>query len=308
MSQPEARTHRCRHLFTQGHQCGSPSLREENFCYYHHTSRIPAPRPPRRTPCETEDFHLDIPEDRAALRRALGEVLRRLAAGRIDTKTAGLLLYGLQVVGCNLPPDPEPLTTPTSPRLPSSTSSWTPSTAPSPPPKTPKHPSNQARPAPPPPASATPRTSPSNRNNTTNTTKPPQKSTPEPPENEPPSTTTPCPASPNKPMDPTMKQNNPEQTPALSAFSPPKQPYHHPRLRRQFNPTHIPARISLPTRTTPMIPAFRTTRPESSLPIRAFISPGCSEFSCEDGRAVQLPQQPQPRPVATSRQPEASSD
>ncbi|WP_263383658.1 hypothetical protein [Granulicella arctica] len=112
MSLPEARTHRCRHLFTQGHQCGSPSLREENFCYYHHTSRIPAPRPPRRTPCETEDFHLDIPEDRPALRRALGEVLRRLAAGRIDTKTAGLLLYGLQVVGSNLPPDPEPLTTP----------------------------------------------------------------------------------------------------------------------------------------------------------------------------------------------------
>ena len=31
--------YRCRHIFIDGRRCGSPSLRREPFCYYHHTTR-----------------------------------------------------------------------------------------------------------------------------------------------------------------------------------------------------------------------------------------------------------------------------
>ena len=34
----------CRHIFHDGHRCGSKCLRREDFCYYHHTTRRPAPR------------------------------------------------------------------------------------------------------------------------------------------------------------------------------------------------------------------------------------------------------------------------
>ena len=39
----EAR-HQCRHIFTDGHRCGSVSLRNEAFCYYHHNFRQPVPK------------------------------------------------------------------------------------------------------------------------------------------------------------------------------------------------------------------------------------------------------------------------
>ena len=35
----------CRHIHTSGSRCGSPALRGESFCYYHHTTRRPARRP-----------------------------------------------------------------------------------------------------------------------------------------------------------------------------------------------------------------------------------------------------------------------
>jgi len=44
-----------------------------------------------------------LPEDRAAIQIAIGEVLQRIAAESIDNKRAGLLLYGLQIASSNLP-------------------------------------------------------------------------------------------------------------------------------------------------------------------------------------------------------------
>jgi hypothetical protein len=40
-------------------------------------------------------------EDRSAVQIVLTEVLRALAANQIDTKRAGLLLYGLQIAASN---------------------------------------------------------------------------------------------------------------------------------------------------------------------------------------------------------------
>jgi hypothetical protein len=92
----------CRHIFTDGRRCASPCLREEEFCYFHHTTRRPIANPKQRRTRQST-FHLPIPEDRSAIQSSIGEVLRRIAANEIDPRRAGLLLYGLQIASLNLP-------------------------------------------------------------------------------------------------------------------------------------------------------------------------------------------------------------
>jgi 2,3-bisphosphoglycerate-independent phosphoglycerate mutase len=106
----------CRHIFTDGHRCGSPCLRNgnnhhEEFCYYHHTTRHPALNPRSRRTRQTT-FDLPLPEDRSAIQSAIGQVLRRIASNDLDPRRAGLLLYGLQIASLNLPrPTREPAPT-----------------------------------------------------------------------------------------------------------------------------------------------------------------------------------------------------
>src|SRR5258705_1914840 len=94
--------YQCRHIFTDGHRCASPCLRQEEFCYYHHTSRRPV-ADPRQRRSRRSTFHLALPEDRSAIQASIGEVLQRIAANEIDPRRAGLLLYGLQIASLNLP-------------------------------------------------------------------------------------------------------------------------------------------------------------------------------------------------------------
>jgi hypothetical protein len=103
--QAKTKRYQCRHIFTAGHRCGSPALRNEHFCYYHHTTRKAAPKVRPLAPFE---FELPIPEDRAAIQQALGEVLHRIATNQIDPRRAGLLLYGLQIAACILPKPERP--------------------------------------------------------------------------------------------------------------------------------------------------------------------------------------------------------
>jgi hypothetical protein len=101
----ETKQYQCRHIFTDGRRCASPCLRQEEFCYYHHTTRKPVENPrARRTRRST--FDLPLPEDRSAIQSSIGEVLRRIASNDIDPRRAGLLLYGLQIASLNLPKDP----------------------------------------------------------------------------------------------------------------------------------------------------------------------------------------------------------
>jgi hypothetical protein len=94
--------YQCRHIFTDGRRCASPCLRQEEFCYYHHTTRKPIANPKQRR-SRTSTFHLPLPEDRSAIQASIGEVLQRIAANDIDPRRAGLLLYGLQIASLNLP-------------------------------------------------------------------------------------------------------------------------------------------------------------------------------------------------------------
>jgi hypothetical protein len=94
--------YQCRHIFTDGRRCASPCLRQEEFCYYHHTTRRPVANP-RRPRSRRSSFDLLLPEDRSAIQASIGQVLQRIASNEIDPRRAGLLLYGLQIASLNLP-------------------------------------------------------------------------------------------------------------------------------------------------------------------------------------------------------------
>jgi hypothetical protein len=98
--------YQCRHIFTDGRRYASPCLRQEEFCYYHHTTRRPVENPRHRR-SRRSTFHLPLPEDRSAIQSSIGQVLQRIAANDIDPRRAGLLLYGLQIASLNLP-KPQP--------------------------------------------------------------------------------------------------------------------------------------------------------------------------------------------------------
>jgi hypothetical protein len=95
------RRYRCRHVFTDGHRCGSPSLRGQDLCYYHTRSRRDAGISGR-----SGTFPMPRIDDRASLQLALYEVLSRMSGGDIDLKRGTALLNGLRIAVANLPPHP----------------------------------------------------------------------------------------------------------------------------------------------------------------------------------------------------------
>jgi hypothetical protein len=97
---PQSRRFQCRHIHAAGHRCGSPCLRGEHFCYYHHTSRRPT-QFLGQVPDEAV-FNMPSLEDRASIQLALADILARVAANSLDSKRAGLLLYGIKLASYNL--------------------------------------------------------------------------------------------------------------------------------------------------------------------------------------------------------------
>ena len=91
----------CRHIHTSGSRCGSPALRGEPFCYYHHTTHRPAPRH-RGVHPEHAVFELPAIDDRSGVQFALAQVLARISTNQLDYKRSGRLLHGLSVASRNL--------------------------------------------------------------------------------------------------------------------------------------------------------------------------------------------------------------
>jgi hypothetical protein len=95
----------CRHIFTSGKKCQSPALKAEDFCYFHHKSRRhPSPQnQPYEPYTEPKETTLDLSplEDADAIQLAITDVVLALAANRIDSRRARILIYGLQVASQN---------------------------------------------------------------------------------------------------------------------------------------------------------------------------------------------------------------
>ena len=104
MNTPGPARYQCRRIHVDGRRCGSPCLRGEEFCYFHHTTRTPAKlKELAERERLRETFELPLPEDRSAIQHGIGQVLQRIASNSIDPRRAGLLLYGLQIAALNLP-------------------------------------------------------------------------------------------------------------------------------------------------------------------------------------------------------------
>jgi len=92
---------RCQHVKMNGTQCGSPALRRRRHCFFHERIR-------REQAKITADvsaqrlFDLPLLEDANSVQVALMKVIQMLGAGRLDHKTAGLMLYALQTASVNL--------------------------------------------------------------------------------------------------------------------------------------------------------------------------------------------------------------
>jgi hypothetical protein len=83
---------RCGYIKANGVACGSPRMKDHELCYAH--ERMAAVRPKK----------LDLPpmEDANSIQMGLMHVARGLMDGQIDQKTAGLMLYCLQIASSNV--------------------------------------------------------------------------------------------------------------------------------------------------------------------------------------------------------------
>jgi hypothetical protein len=98
---------RCRHIFADGHRCGSPSLRKDPFCYYHHTSRRPTPAAGKFRYIDShEPFTLPLIEDRTSAMQVASIILGRIASNDLDATRAIPIIACLRAALACLPPEP----------------------------------------------------------------------------------------------------------------------------------------------------------------------------------------------------------
>lgn len=84
----------CRHIMPSGEKCQSPALRGMPYCYFHARANR---RPQKKLTGELEPLEISLLEDHWAIQIALTQVLARIANSTLDTRRAGLMLYGLQI-------------------------------------------------------------------------------------------------------------------------------------------------------------------------------------------------------------------
>ncbi len=98
----------CAHIKAGGEQCQLAVMREQRFCHFHFNVLEKIGRSPEQ-PCA-----FPVLENAASIQLAVMNVISRLLNKHIDTKTAGIILYGLQLASANMgrerelfPPEPE---------------------------------------------------------------------------------------------------------------------------------------------------------------------------------------------------------
>jgi hypothetical protein len=82
----------CTHIKISGIRCGSPSLRGEQFCYYHQRMHRGV-----RTPPQSRLHPLACIEDKESIQAALAEVINALLRNTIEMKRATLILRALHI-------------------------------------------------------------------------------------------------------------------------------------------------------------------------------------------------------------------
>src|ERR1700687_3222391 len=93
---------RCRHIKVSGTQCGSPALRNKNFCFYHQQDRPLTVECYSEGPYPSGEIDLPVFEDAHSIQTVIRQVVQMVLQKRIERKTASLLLYALQIASSNL--------------------------------------------------------------------------------------------------------------------------------------------------------------------------------------------------------------
>ena len=93
----------CDHLKEDGIYCQSPALKGRDYCYFHLNLRGRRLNMARtRALAADQPLDLPFPEDMHSVQVTLFEVVNALVNERIDTKTAGIVLYAMQQASTNL--------------------------------------------------------------------------------------------------------------------------------------------------------------------------------------------------------------
>jgi hypothetical protein len=89
-------TRSCTHIKVNGVRCGSPSLRQEVFCYFHQRMIRGVRTPPKSRLHPIANF-----EDAQAIQASLMEVVNALVRNHIDVARARLILRALSIASRN---------------------------------------------------------------------------------------------------------------------------------------------------------------------------------------------------------------
>jgi hypothetical protein len=93
---------RCKHIKTNGIQCGSPALRNHDFCHFHRQAYIDFPlRRVAAKPAVDPVMNLGLMDDPDGIHYALTHIVYGVVNHTIDRKDAGLALYALQTMSSN---------------------------------------------------------------------------------------------------------------------------------------------------------------------------------------------------------------
>jgi len=83
---------RCQYIRLNDQPCTQPALQDNIFCRFHDVLDRPLP----------DSRQIPFVEDAATLQLALMQVIRSLQLGQVDRRTAGTILYALQIAASNL--------------------------------------------------------------------------------------------------------------------------------------------------------------------------------------------------------------
>jgi hypothetical protein len=87
----------CHYTMPDGHQCGSPALRGQDYCYFHHPGSKPRTRKPRSRYPKLDLAALASIDNPRAIQQTLAAVLHALAANTISLYQAQTMIYALQL-------------------------------------------------------------------------------------------------------------------------------------------------------------------------------------------------------------------
>jgi len=100
----------CDHVMSSGIRCGSPAVRGQSRCYYHHSMRTLVPR--RFVASESfrdqneqgiRLFPMPLLEDATSIQTALMQVIHAMLEGAIHVHTGRNVLFALRTAQRNLP-------------------------------------------------------------------------------------------------------------------------------------------------------------------------------------------------------------